>query len=162
MSATAEEAAPFLPPRWFIRAAWRVHRFAYRASGGRWGLRPPIPGRRVGMLCLHTVGRKSGLERQVILCYLDDGSNLVMLAMNGWGAPEPAWWRNLQAQPDATVELVGGPRSVRARAAAEGAERTRLWDGLREHAGYGDDLDAMATLRGGIETTVVVLEPRGQ
>jgi hypothetical protein len=32
---------PFLPPRWFIRAAWLVHRAIYRISGGRMGLRPP-------------------------------------------------------------------------------------------------------------------------
>lgn len=111
------------------------------------------------MLCLHSIGRRSGLQRAVILCYLDDGPNLVTLAMNGWGAPEPVWWLNLQSQPDATVDLVDGTRRITARAAAPD-ERSRLWTMLSHHAGYGDDLDAMATLRGGVETTVVVLEPR--
>ena len=55
-----------------------------------------------------------------ILGYFEDGPNLVTLAMNGWGAPEPAWWLNLQARPDTVVELAGkglasGPRSDRYR-----------------------------------------------
>jgi hypothetical protein len=79
--------------------------------------------------------------------------------MNGWGNGEPAWWLNLQAQPDATVELKGDTsRAVWARAAA-GGERERLWATLDEYAGYGDDLDAFAALRSS-ETAVVVLEPR--
>ena len=50
--------------------------------------------------------------------------------MNGWGAPEPAWWLNLQAKPDATVDLKGGEtRPIRARKATP-EERPRLWDAL--------------------------------
>lgn len=78
-----------LPPRWFIRAAWSGHRALHRFTGGRLGLRPPAPGK-YGLMRLVTVGRKSGRERVAILAYLDDGPNLTTLAMNGWGAPEPA------------------------------------------------------------------------
>ena len=108
------------------------------------------------MLALHTIGRVSGVERTVILCYLDDGPNLVLLAMNGWDAAEPAWWRNLQARPETQVDLPGGRRDVRARVAV-GSERERLWTLVRGHSGYGE-LDAMAALRGERETAVVVLE----
>jgi deazaflavin-dependent oxidoreductase (nitroreductase family) len=146
-----------LPPRWFIRLAWVVHRAIYRVSGGRRGLRPPAPGR-FGMLRLTTVGRRSGRERAVILGYYEDGPNLVTLAMNGWGAGEPAWWLNLRAEPNASVTLKDGARPVRARA-AEGEERRRLWDGFRAYAGWGDDIDAYARLRP-TETAVVVLEQR--
>ena len=146
-----------LPPRWFIRLAWVVHRAIYRFTGGRLGLRRPTPGR-FGLLRLTTVGRRSGRERAVILGYYEDGPNLVTLAMNGWGAGEPAWWLNLQAHPNASVTLKDGARSVRGRA-AEGEERQRLWDGFRAYAGGGDDLDAYARLRP-TETAVVVLEPR--
>jgi deazaflavin-dependent oxidoreductase (nitroreductase family) len=104
---------------------------------------------------LVTIGRKSGKERAAILAYLDDGPNLVTLAMNGWGEPEPAWWLNLQARPDARVELPEGWRSVRGRA-AEGDERARLWATWQE---LDRDLDAYAARRPG-ETAVVVLEPR--
>jgi deazaflavin-dependent oxidoreductase (nitroreductase family) len=149
---------PRLPPRWFIRLAWVVHRAIYRVTGGRRGLRLPAPGR-YGMLRLTTVGRRSGKERAVILGYYEDGPNLVTLAMNGWGAGEPAWWLNLRARGEAQVVLKSGARAVRSRA-AEGEERQRLWDGFESYAGWGDDLDAFARLRP-TETTVVVLEPQG-
>src|SRR5690606_37527983 len=54
------------------------------------------------------------------------------LGDNGWANPEPAWWLNLQANPEATVELVGGERRARARAAA-GEERDRLWARWRDY-----------------------------
>ena len=60
---------------------------------------------------------RSGIERAAILGYWEDGADLITMAMNGWADPEPAWWLNLQANPDATVDLLDGPRSVRARAA---------------------------------------------
>jgi F420H(2)-dependent quinone reductase len=46
----------------------------------------------------------------VILGYYEDEPNLVSMAMNGWGAAEPAWWLNLQTNPQAVVELAGGIR----------------------------------------------------
>src|SRR6185369_5026989 len=83
-----------------------------------------------GALRLTTTGRRTGQPRSVIIGYFEDGPNLVSLAMNGWGAAEPAWWLNLQAHPDATAELAGGKRLVRGRAAT-GDERSRLWDRWR-------------------------------
>jgi F420H(2)-dependent quinone reductase len=145
---------PWMPPRWFVRAAWVVHRAIYRLTPGRFGLWRPKPGK-WGTLRLTTVGRRSGQQRRAILGYFEDGENLVTLAMNGWAAPEPAWWLNLQAQPDATVELADGSRPVRGRA-AEGEERARLWHRWPE---FGDDVDGYAQLRPS-ETAVVVLEPR--
>jgi deazaflavin-dependent oxidoreductase (nitroreductase family) len=150
--------APRLPPRWFIRSAWVVHRAIYRFTGGRRGLATPTPGGQFGYLRLKTVGRRSGQERAAILGYYEDGPNLVTLAMNGWAAAEPAWWLNLQAHPDAIVELKNGSRAIRARA-AEGEERARLWAKVRDYSGYGNDVDAYASLRSS-ETAVVVLEAR--
>src|SRR4051812_5009012 len=110
------ERSPWLPPRWVIRLAWRVHRGLYRVTGGRRGLWPPRD-KRWGAMQLTTVGRRSGQERSVILAYLEDGPNLVTLAMNGWGEAEPAWWLNLQAHPQARVRFKGGDdREVVARA----------------------------------------------
>jgi F420H(2)-dependent quinone reductase len=142
-----------LPPRWFIRVAWAIHRAIHRLSGGRRGLWLVRPGR-WGTMRLTTVGRRSGKKRSAILGYYEDGPNLVTMAMNGWGAPEPAWWLNLQAQPDAEVELKSGTRPVRARAAV-GEERERLWARFRE---FGDDPDDYASRRPR-RTEVVVLEP---
>ena len=106
------------------------------------------------MMRLTTIGRRSGQERSVILGFFDDGPNLVTLAMNGWADDEPAWWLNLQAHPEATVDLNEGRRTVRGRA-AEGDERARLWTRWRE---IDTNLDGYAALRSS-ETAVVVLEP---
>ena len=145
-----------IPPRWFIRLAWVVHRGLYRVTGGRIGLWRPKE-TRWGTLRMTTTGRRTGRSRSVIVGYFEDGPNLVTMAMNGWGKEEPAWWLNLQAHPEASVDLVDGPKLVRARAAS-GAERVRLWDRWRQLDAKWD-LDALAALRPS-ETAVVVLEPQ--
>ena len=148
------EQSAHLPPRWFIRVFWVVQRAAYRVTAGRFGLRTATADR-WGMLRLRTVGRRSGKERTAILGYFEDGPDLVTMAMNGWADPEPAWWLNLQAQPEVIVDLPGGSRAVHARAANQ-AERPRLWAML---ATYDKDLDAYAARRSR-ETAVVILSPR--
>ena len=142
-----------IPPRWFVRLAWSIHRGLYRASGGRFGLRR-AKADRWGMARLTTIGRRTGQERSVMIGYLEDGANLVTMAMNGWAENEPAWWLNLQAHSEATVDVADGRGMVKGRA-AEGEERSRLWNQWRE---MNDNLDAEAALRPG-ETAVVVLEP---
>ena len=157
MTAVGEQT-PGTSPRLFVRTAWVLHRALYRLSGGRFGLSRPKAGGRFGMMRLMTVGRRSGEPRVAIVGYYEDGPNLVTLAMNGWADAEPAWWLNLQAQPDTTVELKDGPRTVRGRVAV-GEERDRLWASFRDYPGWGDDLDALAARRS-TERAVVVLEPR--
>lgn len=149
-------ARAMLPPRWVIHAAWRIHRGIYRLSGGRMGLSRPKPGG-WGTLRLTTTGRRSGRERSVMVGYYEDGPNLVTMAMNGWGAAEPAWWLNLLADPQATAELNGELRHVAARAAV-GAERQRLWDRWRTIDANLDDYAA----RRPRQTAVVVLAPRSE
>jgi hypothetical protein len=67
---------PRLPPRWFIRFFWFTHRRVYQLTGGRLGLWRPKPGG-WGVLCLTTVGRRTGVERRVMIGYFEDG---------------PTWW----------------------------------------------------------------------
>ena len=142
-----------LPPRWFIRAFWLVHRGLYSVTGGRFGLRSATADR-WGMLRLRAVGRRSGEPRSVILGYFEDGPNLVTMAMNGWARPEPAWWLNLKAQPDPLSTWPTG------RAPSTHVRRTRTsghacgpgW------AEYDAKLDAYAALRARA-TEVVILEP---
>ena len=102
MSAQSQRA-PMLPPRLVIRVAWVTHRAIHRFTGGRVGLRPAEAGKRFGMLRLTSIGRRTGQPRVAIVGYLEDGPNLVTLAMNGWADAEPAWWLNLQAQPETVV-----------------------------------------------------------
>ena len=146
--------SPKVPPPWFVHTFWRVHRGLYRLSGGGF-LWTTESKRGWGALHLTTIGRKSGQERSVILGYLEDGPNLVTLAMNGWDEGHPAWWLNLEAHPDAVVRLARqDPRPVRARPAV-GKERDRLW---QRWASVDPNLDAYAAPRS-TKTVVVVLEP---
>ena len=107
--------SPSLPPRWFIRSFWAGQRAVYSVTRGRLGLRTATPDHQ-GMMRLRTVGCRTGEERKAILAYFEDGPDLVTMAMNGWADPEPAWWLNLLAHPDATVDLADGSRLVRGRA----------------------------------------------
>ena len=148
--AQPSDTKPRTPPGWFIRLAWAVHRAMYRLTGGRRGLWTATPDK-WGTFRLHTVGRKSGRERIAILGYHEDGPNLVTMAMNGWMEGEPAWWVNLQAQPDATVELKGETRRVRARVARPD-EQGRLWKLFAGAESYAKHRSTT--------TSIVVLEPR--
>lgn len=150
---THDDRSPTMPPRWFVVSFWHVHRMMLRVSGGRIGLwRPKMD--RWGAMWLTTTGRRSGRARRVVVGYFEDGDNFVTMAMNGWGAPDPAWWLNLQARPYATVRTRDGVRQMRAHRAV-GAERARLWERWRE---IDQHLDWYAAQRPG-ETAVVVFEP---
>ena len=155
MSETTQKP-PVVVPRWLVRTIWVAHRTVYSLTRGRFGLRKSTE-TQWGMLRLRTVGRKTGNERVAIVGFIEDGRNLVTPAMNGWADPEPAWWLNLQARPEATVELPDGSREVTARAAT-GDERARLW-GMFVGLGSSAFTDASAALRSR-ETALVVLEPR--
>jgi deazaflavin-dependent oxidoreductase (nitroreductase family) len=135
-------------------AFWHVHRALVKVTRGHIGLWRPKPDG-WGAMRLTTVGRRTGKPRTVLVGYFEDGDDLIVMAMNGWGAAEPAWWLNVQAHPDVTVQTRDGVRSVHARR-AEGPERDRLWARWAE---IDDDLDSYAERRPG-ETAVVVFEPR--
>ncbi|MCW2984591.1 MAG: ddn 2 [Conexibacter sp.] len=118
--------------------AWNLitglNTWAYRASGGRLGGsfdRAPV-------LLLHHVGRKSGEERVAPLLYLPDGDDLVIVASWGGSPQNPAWFHNLRAAPETTVEVGRERRAVVAHVADE-QERERLWPALLElYPAYGD------------------------
>ena len=151
-SATARP--PKTPPAWFVHTAWRVHRLLYRLSRGRF-LWTTSNKRGWGTMRLTTTGRKSGQERSVIIGYIEDGPNLVTLAMNGWDEGHPAWWLNLEAHPHAVVRLAHQqPRHVHGRLAT-GQERDQLW---QRWVDADPNLLANATHRE-TNTPVVVLEP---
>jgi F420H(2)-dependent quinone reductase len=117
------------------RNAMKLHTWAYRATGGRIGHR--FPGT-APMLLLDHVGAKSGKERTIPLLYLRDGDDIVIVASKGGYPKHPAWFHNLRANPDTTIQVGSERRPVRARVAGP-TERERLWPKvLKTYSGYGD------------------------
>jgi deazaflavin-dependent oxidoreductase (nitroreductase family) len=99
-----------------------AHEFWYRLTNGMIGGWAGAP-----MLLLTTKGRKSGQPRTTPLLFMPDGENYIVIASYGGSDHDPQWWRNLQANPDAEVQVFSRRRQVRAEAAT-GEERTRLWN----------------------------------
>jgi deazaflavin-dependent oxidoreductase (nitroreductase family) len=154
---TAREKPTPKVPHWLIRTIWFLHRRAYAITAGRFGLRSPAE-RRWGMLRLHTIGRQSGRERIAILGYIEDGPNILVTAMNGWMDPEPAWWLNLQAHPEATIQLPDGEVHAVVASAAPAGERERLWQRFVD-LGTTAFTHANAATRAR-QTAIVVLAPK--
>jgi deazaflavin-dependent oxidoreductase (nitroreductase family) len=128
------------------------HARAYRATGGRIGYSlPGLP----QMLLLDHVGAKSNVKRTSPLLYVEDGDNVVIVASKGGYPQNPAWYHNLLAHPDTTVQIRSERRPVHARLATA-EERPRLWSlAVDLYPSY--DNYQQRTER---EIPVVVLEPR--
>lgn len=133
---------PAFPPPGTLKAKLvnllpKANVLVYRWSGGRLGGRmEDLP-----VLILHTVGRKSGKPRQSPLLYLQDGEDYVIVGSRGGADAPPAWWLNLQATPEATVEIQGTRRPVAARRAT-GAEKAGYWPRLTARYPFYDDYQA--------------------
>jgi deazaflavin-dependent oxidoreductase (nitroreductase family) len=132
-----------------LAGKWNVP--IYRATRGR------LLGRvgRAPVLLLTTTGRKSARRRTAPVLYLRRGGDLVVIGSNAGNANAPAWALNLQANPDATVEIGGEKREMHARI-AEREERTELWNAMSDqYSGF--DHYRERTSR---DIRVFVLEPR--
>ena len=139
-----------MPDSW-LKATGKLNVPLYRLSRGRlMGKVGTAP-----VLLLTSTGRRSGQQRTAPVLYLVDGERLVVVGSNAGNKRAPAWSFNLQANPDAEVDVRGKRRSVRARV-AEGEERARLWEKVNElYEGF-DSYDANTSR----EIAVFVLEPR--
>ena len=111
----------------------RVHVLSYRVTGGLIGQRlPGLP----TMLLLDHVGAKSGKQRTIPLVYLRDGDDIVLVASKGGSHRNPAWFHNLRANPETTVQVGSKRLSVTARVATP-EERKRLWPkAVEAYGGY--------------------------
>ena len=128
------------------------HTQIYRLTRGVIGHR--VPGMPPNLLLDH-VGARSGVKRTVPLLYVEDGADLVLVASKGGYPRHPAWFHNLKAHPDTTVQVGARVRRVRARVATA-AERERLWPrAVAVYPGYAD-----YQARAGREIPLVILEPR--
>jgi deazaflavin-dependent oxidoreductase (nitroreductase family) len=131
-----------------------AHTFLYRRTGGRLGHRvPKLPNT---FLLLDHVGARSGIHRTSPLQYIEGGENLAVIASKGGYGKNPAWFYNLKAHPDTTVQVGSEHRAVHARIVTDPEERERLWArAVRMYRPYED-----YRARAGREIPIVVLEPR--
>ncbi len=98
------------------------------------------------VLELTTVGRKSGQARSVMLTSpLQDGNTLVIVASRGGDEHHPAWFLNLQTNPDVQVKWKGGPTTAMHAHIANAAERSEMWPKVtakyKNYAGYQEKTD---------------------
>lgn len=130
-----------------------MHTFFYRLSGGK------LAGRlgKSPVLLLTTTGRKTGKHRTTPLFYLKDGNRLILVASNGGSPTSPTWWLNLQARPEAEVEIGRKKLPVLA-SQADAQERARLWPLLVAMYTYYDNYQKKTTR----EIPVVILEPQSE
>lgn len=131
-----------------------LHVWLYRRTGGRIGGRIFLLGRQRIALVDH-VGARSGAHRTVALLGLADGDDLVIVASKGGHPRNPAWFHNLRANPDTTVQIGAERRAVTARVASP-QERSRLWPLLVDLYPSFADYQRRAER----EIPVVILEPR--
>ena len=107
------------------------------------------------ILLLTTTGRTSGEPRTTPLIHVADGDGWVVIASNGGAADHPAWFQNLDADPEATVEVLADEVPVVA-TTVEGEERARLWAAMTGEWPAYDDYQAKTDR----EIPVVMLTPR--
>jgi deazaflavin-dependent oxidoreductase (nitroreductase family) len=98
------------------------HVRVYRQTGGEHGYR----WRGATILLLTTTGRHSGEERTTPLIHCTDSGRWVVVASKGGAPHHPAWFLNLESDPNATIQVKDEVIPVRA-SVAEGEERQRLW-----------------------------------
>jgi F420H(2)-dependent quinone reductase len=124
---TSKEKNLSVPANLALKLGSSVHAGVYRATGGKlFGRMGASP-----ILLLNTVGRKSGKKRATPLLYVVDGENFVIIASKGGTPTHPAWYLNLKANPDVTIEV--GDRKVRVRAEeVDGEVKARLWQKMTE------------------------------
>jgi deazaflavin-dependent oxidoreductase (nitroreductase family) len=132
----------------------RVYRLTRGRIGGTWRVgaawKKPVP------ICLmEHRGRKTGKLRTSPLVYLRDDDRVVVVASQAGRPQHPLWYRNLQADPDVTVQIRGERRAMRAHT-ADAAERAELWPRL---VALYSDYDSYQSWTDR-EIPVVVLEPR--
>jgi F420H(2)-dependent quinone reductase len=140
--------------RWtFVGPLFGFHERLYRLTGGTVGHRiPGLP----PMLLLDNVGAKSGKKRTNALGYIQDGGDYVVVASKGGWPKHPAWYHNLRANPDTSIQVGRRRLPVHARV-AQPEERKRLWpkvvDVYGGYAGYQEKTER--------EIPLVILSPRG-
>jgi deazaflavin-dependent oxidoreductase (nitroreductase family) len=104
------------------RAGSILHTQVYRRSGGKVGAKVG----KTTMMLLVTTGRRSGQPRTTPLNCIGDGDRYLAVASYGGDDRDPQWFKNLQANPDATIQVGAATIPVRASVATP-EEKAVLW-----------------------------------
>lgn len=141
-----------MPSDLAFKAMNALHRSVLKITGGRTGWTAS----NMPVLELTTTGRKTGRPRSVMLTSpVQQGSTLVVVASRGGDDQPPAWFLNLQHNPEVGVALQGRPTQPMRARVADPDERTRLWPQvIADHQNYAD-YQARTTR----EIALVLLEP---
>lgn len=137
--ASEKPVKPFTPGQekfgeWFIKRIGSMQVWVYEKTNGR--LWNTFLGGQVAILT--TLGRKSGEPRKTPLLYIEDGNRVVMVGSKGGMSKPPLWFLNLQANPEAQVQVRARKRTMISRVATPEEEAT-LWPKLDAmYAGYAE------------------------
>jgi deazaflavin-dependent oxidoreductase (nitroreductase family) len=127
----------WIPPPAVLQRISALHIWVYRRTGGLLGKR--LDG--LDILLLTTTGRKSGATRVAPLPYFRDGDRVVLIASKGGTDKHPAWYHNLSANPEVTLQI-GRTRARGQAVTVQGPERTRIWRKVtKDHPRYDRYLD---------------------
>ena len=137
------------------RRSTKLHVALYRATRGKLGSR--LPGwREARILLVDHVGPKSGTKRTSPVIYDEHGDAVAVVGSKAGQPTNPAWFHNLKANPDTTIQIGADVRSVRARLATD-EERDQLWPKLVATFPAYDIYRRNAKSR---KLPVVILDPR--
>lgn len=137
------------------RRSTKIHVALYRWTDGRIGGHlPGWPEARI-VLVDHT-GARSGAKRTSPLMYHEDGDAIVVAASKAGQPTHPAWFHNLAANPETTIQIGSTVREVRARVATD-EERARLWP---EFVAFYPGYEFFERNAKGRRIPIVILEPR--
>jgi deazaflavin-dependent oxidoreductase (nitroreductase family) len=114
-----QTTAPRRRPRMLFGAE---HVQRYRETGGEEG----HDWQGTQTLILTTTGRKSGEERSTPLIYGRSGDDYLIVASKGGADDPPAWYLNLEAKPEAEIQVRADRFKVRSRVATAD-EKPELW-----------------------------------
>jgi F420H(2)-dependent quinone reductase len=110
------------------RRSTKIHVAVYRRSRGRLANR--LPGwREARILLVEHIGAKSGTKRTSPVIYHRHGDTIAVVGSKAGQPDNPAWFHNLMANPDTTIQIGTDVRRVRARLATD-EEREQLWPRL--------------------------------
>jgi len=117
------------------RAVTTLHTQVYKRTGGKVGAKVG----KTTMGLLTTTGRKSGQPRTTPLNIVADGDRWLLVASYGGDDRDPQWFKNLQSNPQATIQFGGETIAVRATVASD-EEKKALWpkvvDSYKGYEGY--------------------------